>query len=121
MRLRLKTWGIPSNNIDIIVAQAKHETANFKSAVFRRNNNAFGMRPAYVRRKEQMGDTDSDGYANYSSIEQSVDDLLLWFQYNGITLKSIYYSPESYARVLKLHKYFEADLNEYSKGVARWM
>jgi hypothetical protein len=79
------------------------------------------MRPAYVRPRSLLGDVDSDGYANYTDIEQSAEDLLLWLAYVNIPICTVLLTPESYVYRLKQARYFEADLAQYTKAVRSWM
>jgi uncharacterized FlgJ-related protein len=99
----------------ILVAQAMHETGNFTSPVFYRNNNAFGMRLAQKRPTTAIGDPDKDNYANYDSIEDSVEDLKLWFDYHGIELK--FDNIEDYSRTIKEKGYYEASFITYTKAM----
>ena len=57
---------------DIVFAQAILETGNFKSDVFRENNNLFGMRQALSRPHTQTGM--NIGYAVYPTWQLSVID-----------------------------------------------
>jgi hypothetical protein len=46
----------------IVLAQAKVESGNFKSRIFKQNNNLFGMRKAHVRVTTAQGDKDTFAY-----------------------------------------------------------
>ena len=61
---------------DIVYRQAVLESGNFTSAIFRENNNLFGMRRAYRRPHTQTGE--NRGYAVYGSWQMSVADYALW-------------------------------------------
>lgn len=61
---------------DIIYSQAVLESNNFKSALFKQNNNLFGMRSAQSRTTTNKGS--QMGYANYVDYESSVIDRALW-------------------------------------------
>ena len=56
----------------IALAQAKLETGNFKSAVFKENNNLFGMKEARVRVNTAKGT--SLNHAYYDNWQESVYD-----------------------------------------------
>lgn len=56
----------------IALAQAKLETGNFKSAVFKQNNNLFGMKQARVRVNTAKGT--SLNHAYYDNWQESVYD-----------------------------------------------
>lgn len=61
---------------EILLAQARHETGNFTSNIFRNNKNLFGMKKAHQRQTVCSGE--EFGHAKYDSYEQSVIDMLLW-------------------------------------------
>ena len=61
---------------DIVKAQMVLETDNFKSKVFKFNNNAFGMRLA--RQRITTAIDDNLNHAVYKSVEESIIDRLLY-------------------------------------------
>jgi uncharacterized FlgJ-related protein len=56
----------------IVLAQAKLETGNFKSTIFRHNNNLFGMKEARARVKTAKGTNLNHAY--YDTWQESVYD-----------------------------------------------
>lgn len=60
----------------IALAQAKLESGNFSSEIFRENNNLFGMKQARVRINLAKGT--KRGHAYYSTWEDSVLDYAYW-------------------------------------------
>jgi len=109
--------GLTSNQANLLVAQAKHETGEFTSPVFLAYNNCFGMRPAQERNAEQLNYRSTDSYAHYQNIEQSVRDLLYWFDAKNFTW---YDTPELYCAELKRHDYFTDTLENYSQDVSKF-
>lgn len=61
---------------DIVKAQARLESSNFKSEVFRHNNNPFGMRMPGQRITTAKGVNLK--HATYNSLEEAVIDRLLY-------------------------------------------
>lgn len=61
---------------DIVMAQAKIETAHFTSKIFRENNNLFGMKLPRQRSTTAIGE--QHNHAEYTSWRQSVIDYKLW-------------------------------------------
>jgi uncharacterized FlgJ-related protein len=55
---------------DVVLAQARLETGNFTSKVFRENNNLFGMKLPRVRNTTAIGEQNS--HATYANWLQSV-------------------------------------------------
>jgi hypothetical protein len=102
----------------ILTAQSAHETSNFSSPVFKRNNNLFGMRIATSRKQDSQGDTDKDSYANYSSLSQSISDIGLYIK--ARQLDKVYNSCDDYVDAIHQKGYFEASLEEYKKEVNRF-
>lgn len=61
---------------EIVYAQAAHETGNFKSKIFKENNNLFGMKVATVRSTTNQGE--QYGHAVYNHWRDSVLDYALY-------------------------------------------
>lgn len=66
---------------DIVYAQAVHETGNFKSQIFRENNNLFGMKVAKLR--PTTNDGEQYGHAYYDHWRSSVQDYAYWQAYSA--------------------------------------
>lgn len=108
--------------LPFILAQAKHETGNFKSGVYKANNNLFGMKHPYKRPSVgERGTLAPDGghYQKYSGDSESVNDLLLWMEYTKFptTVKD----AEQYALELKGRSYYGDTIENYTKGLKFWM
>lgn len=84
---------------EIVFAQAKLESNNFKSKIFKENNNLFGMKKASVRSTTAMGE--QYNHAIYESWKESVLDYALWSckYLSGIKTKEQYlaYLGDNYA------------------------
>lgn len=61
---------------DILLKQAKIESGNYTSNVFKTNNNLYGMRKVYKRQTTQS--KENNGYGAYNNWCLSVLDRLLW-------------------------------------------
>jgi hypothetical protein len=61
----------------IILAQSIQETGNYKSTIFRENNNLFGMKEARLRSNLAKGT--NRGHAYYESWQESVIDYALYY------------------------------------------
>lgn len=61
---------------DIALAQARLETGNFTSRIFRENKNMFGMKLPRKRKTTAIGE--HNNHAKYSSWLQSVADYKIW-------------------------------------------
>lgn len=97
------------------LAQAAHETANFTSAIFKNNLNAFGMK--YAGQVNALGE--KSGHAYYKDINSSVADFVAWYSRKRssiLSLPLVITSLDSYVRFLKNNSYFEADEKEYLAG-----
>ena len=110
---------------DIAVAVARHETGDFTSRLFREYNNAFGMtstlrpggRPHFAN-GEVM--TKNEGLFNtYASVEDSAKDFveyLKWFRY-----PKHFDTPEAFVAFQKSKGYFADTLENYTRGVKRYV
>jgi hypothetical protein len=75
------------------------------------------MTPADSRNADQLNYRSSDKYAHYTDLEQSVRDLLLWFNAKDFTW---YDTPDLYCAELKRHGYFTDTLENYSNDVSNF-
>jgi len=76
------------------------------------------MRVAKVRPRDQSGDQDSDGYANYRDVEQSARDLTMWLGYSGI---GRFETASEYVARIKEKKYFEDSEINYLQALNKWL
>lgn len=121
-----KQSGLSDTLARLITAQARLETADYTSNVFKRSNNAFGMK--YVPTKYQSGScgissefgVDRSTYGCYSSIENSARDLVAWLmrrQSDGrINVNSIS-TADQYAAALKSNGYYGSSTASYASGL----
>ena len=86
---------------DIVMAQAKIETAHFTSKIFRENNNLFGMKLPEKRSTTATGE--QYNHATYTSWRQSVIDYKIW---QDRVLTKVH-SRRAYLRYLS--KYYATD------------
>jgi len=106
------------NLANLIVAQAKHETGNFTSRIFKNQNNAFGMK--HASKRIQLGtQIGNQTYRTYKSIEQSTKDLLLLYDWNNMD-PSID-NANDFAQELKNNCHYEAPAAEYARGMDRFL
>jgi len=98
-----------------ITAQAAHETGNFQSQIFKENNNLFGMKHAGQR----LSQGEKNGHAYYKTIEDSVKDYQIYYKLNNYPVT--FETPENFVDSLKNHGYFEANIENYKKGVRHFL
>ena len=123
--------GFTDVSAKLIVAQARLESANYTSNVFKNNNNAFGMKfigqkyatkgtPAPVNERVKNPNANVNFYAKYNNVEDSAKDLierLLNITRNGVTPEMLKKatSPEEYAALQKKRGYFGGTAENYAK------
>ena len=103
-----------------IFAQARLESANFTSNIYRKNNNAFGM--THPTKRPSLGDTSKVYESNgtipmqaYRNDTQSFRDFILYLKYfNYPTTVS---GADEYVKILKSKGYFTAPESDYLKGL----
>lgn len=110
---RLILVGFHPETAKILIAQSAFETGNFTSKIFIENNNLFGMRLPRVRETTATGE--KHGHATYSSLEDSIKDMRLYFHSRKIP--TVFSSVASYVKTLVQKKYFEAAPEAYEGGV----
>ena len=93
----LVTAGLPKSHIEQIYKHAQSESGNFKSKVFKENNNTFGMR--LPRRRTTTAIGKNRGYAIYTDWYDSVYDYWLWYERKPIA------SNQSWGTYLRSRNY----------------
>ena len=78
--LKMYLYFVGCSNTEIVFRQAKLETAHFKSGIFKRANNLFGMKVSKKRKNTATGFilADLGKVAVYKHWTCSVDDYLIW-------------------------------------------
>lgn len=84
-KVALKETGLPTKHLNEIFKHAQRESGNFKSRIFKTQNNAFGMRLA--KRRKTLANDRKKGYAVYSEWYDSVYDYWLWYEKKPIQPK----------------------------------
>lgn len=118
--------GVPDAVARIIAAQARHETGNYTSRVFKADNNAFGYK--FVGQSNAVPGTKAPAnegptpYARYKSVQDSVIEMVNWLkrrQREGKLKIAELTTPEKYAAALKQSGYYGAPESLYATAVAR--
>lgn len=106
-------WLDYSTVAKLIYAQAKHETGNFTSNVFKQANNLFGMKPSSRGLHQGI----YGAYAKYDNWEKSVIDMIAYLRARGGHENVQFMTPTEYAEWLKSKNYYEDTVANYSKGL----
>ena len=104
---------VPDHTAKLITAQAMHETGVFTSRLYKEQNNLFGMRQPTVRETRSTGGR--DGWANFATLEDSVQDLLLYFKEFG--LKPTWKEPNVFVKEIREKGYFTDPYIDYFNAV----
>jgi len=119
LRDRLKRFSnISDFGIELLVAQARHETGNFTSAIFRESNNFFGMR--HPRRRATRSIGVHREHARFQTLDDSVIDMILYLIHFR-TNPGDFANVESYVRELKNDGYFEDTEENYLRAMRAHM
>lgn len=103
----------------LIVAQAKHESGNFKSRLYLNHSNAFGM--MYPKKRSTLainGNARAEGrsgYAVYNNLTESTEDVIIFLKYKGCNFK--FKTVAQYVTYLKKIHYFTANKKEYQNAL----
>jgi hypothetical protein len=120
--------GLPPTLSDLLVAQSKHETGDYTSNAFLKDNNAFGY--SYVPGGVwQIGPgiiaDNGAAVARYATIEDSTSEMVDWI-YRRIA-KGVFpanlndiQTPVQYAHLLKAAGYYGDTFENYVEGLRRW-
>ena len=122
-----RAGGMPPALSNLIVAQARHETGDFTSSVFRTCQNAFGYKAVFDAPKCLMS-PEGNNYENYSGsggLAASTRELVAWIRRRQTDGKfpadlSRITTAEDYASLLKNAGYFGDSLSTYANGLKRF-
>lgn len=112
----LTSSGINEQTARFWVAVSAHETGGWTSAIFKENNNLFGMR---LPSRNTLAVGVNRGHAVFPSILDSAKDLVLYFDRLNWAQRNFNTIPELVA-YMKSKNYFTANESEYRAGVERW-
>lgn len=113
----------------IVIAQARYETEDYTSNVFKQNNNLFGYKyvgqSLAVQGTPVPGSEQSTGpkyYAKYSTVEDSVKELVEWIRRRvdgkQFAMQELT-TPEGYAAGFGRlpYRYFGVSVSQYAAGL----
>ena len=89
---------------------ARVETADYTSRLYLEDNNLFGMKMPKIRDTTAVSETAS-GFAKFSSLESSIDDLILYLEY--FDYPKSFANLYNQARFMRQKGYFELGLLDY--------
>jgi len=121
--------GMPEPLAILIVAQSRHETDDYSSHAFLKNNNCFGYKyvpGAHWQAGPGITSSEKAPYAMYTSIENSVHEICAWIlrrRHDGRfppDLATIT-SPIRYATLLKRCMYFGDPVENYIHGLTTYL
>jgi hypothetical protein len=113
--------GLSSKLAGFMVQQAKFESNDYQSDVFKDCNNSYGYK--YVGQSLSNGpcngSPEGDAYAGYNSVKDSAREIARWIKRREDQFKDVNTSDE-YSAVLKKNGYFGDNLANYQKGLKRY-
>ena len=124
-----REYKLPDLLCKLIVAQAKHETANYTSSIFKKNNNLFGYKwvgQSIATKGSPAPANEGDYYAKYKTAKDSVIEIIKWilrrqkegkFPADLSTIKT----PGQYAELLKRSGYYGDKLSTYTNSLTKWL
>lgn len=112
---------IPIRLANLILAQAKHETGNFTSAVFKDCSNGFG----YSAINQNVACPDHSFYKRYNNLAESTQEVINWLKRRQNEGKFPAFKdlvdPDQYAGLLKSSGYYTDLVSNYANGLARFL
>lgn len=107
--------GISDDFIKILTAQSMHETNIFTSRLYLEQNNLFGMGHPIIRETTSLGD--ERGFANYATLDDSVEDVFLWFK--EFNIKPTYTESKDFVKDIRQKGYFTAPFIDYHNALRK--
>lgn len=121
--------GLSPTVANLLVAQARLESADYNSNVFKQNTNAFGYkfvgqagatRGTEAPKSEWPSPNKPGYYAKYKTIEDSANEVINWLfrrQQEGKFLVADLTTAGKYAAGLKAGNYYGDSANNYANGL----
>jgi len=111
-----------------LIAQAKLESGDFGSNIYKKTNNPLAM--GHATKRKQLGDPSPSGIfegdgssglsiQKYRNDTQGFRDMFLWYAYGNFPTSVD--SAEEYVRQLKKRNYFGLDESAYLKGLESYL
>lgn len=100
-----------------IVAQAKHETGNYTSLLYKKANSLFGIKT--FKGATAYPSKEGGYYRVYPNLSESARDLIAWYDRNKMPteVKDV----NEFAGALKIRGYFTDKLDNYIGGLNRFL
>lgn len=124
-----KQRGLPESVAKNLVAQARYESNDYKSDVFKQNNNLFGYKfvgqpnataGTLAPRREWTNPSRPQYYAKYANVGDSANEVINWLyrrENEGKFKVSDLTTAEKYADALKKGNYYGQSSYEYAMGL----
>lgn len=120
---KLVAKGVPAFTRKLLIAQARFESGNYTNTLAKKHNNLYGMLHPRKRPTTSMGRLGRAegriGYAQFRSLEDCIDDQLLYFEYIGVKLN--FKNTYEFALALKKNYYYGVSVDAYTKGLKHYM
>jgi hypothetical protein len=121
IRRTLESQEIDPYVIDLLVAQSKHESGNYRNSLTPYNNvfaRHYSKRDTFAISAGAPGEGHTR-FAKYPSVESATLSQLDYLRRKNYTFK--WSSPYQYALELKKKHYYEADVMVYTNALIRFM
>lgn len=117
----LKDEGINDYVVELLVAQSKHESGNYRNSLTPYNNvfaRHYSKKDTFAISAGAPGEGHTR-FAKYPSVEYATLSQLDYLRRKNYTFK--WQSPYQFALELKKKHYYEADIMVYTNALARYM
>lgn len=117
LKAKLKKAGYSDRMSDLVYAQARHETGDFTSRLYREQNNPWGM--GCVAKRPTTQSACQNGYGSYKDLADAADDFVLYLNY--FNYLPDYSTTHAYVQALAMHGYFTDSPVTYEKGLIAYL
>lgn len=121
IRRVLKSEGVEPFIIELLVAQSKHESAEYSNNITRYNNifaRHYSKSDPYATSAGAAGEGHTR-FAKYPSVEAATRSQLWYFRSRGYSFR--WRTPYEFSKECKQKGYYEAPLTLYTRAIEKYM
>lgn len=120
VRLVLSEKNLSSYTVELLIAQSKHESGNYRNSLSRLHKNIFSRHYEKIDTLSLGAGGSAEGhnrFARYKSIKDATNSQYAYLKRRGYTFS--WNTPREFAIELKNKRYYEDSIDNYSRALSK--